>query len=277
MTITYDDYAELPGSPVETLDAKTGTLKATRSFVCDWLKRYDLRDYFFEYGQREYSYVANMFAVSCEMEPYLVTPSSREGAGTDRVLYDKAKLTVQYESLVAQTANPGDTGNVTGCDLYEEQLDTEIQYLMVPSGTLYWDSSQLEAIDEGQSPQKLVPYLNYNVTFHNATTIPSSFYTLVGTVNIANRVDLLTTVNLPGSLLYQGFSASRAMNYFGTAGWDISCKISRIMNESSNGWNKFWNPDEQEWGTLYDDSGTSVKIYDEADWSDLGIPPTPSP
>jgi hypothetical protein len=281
MAITYASYHEIPGSPTQSLDARTGQLTAERRFVCDWLDRFDLQDFLLGWAHREYEYYEGVYATGVSIAPYLDTPPEKESGDNNRVLYEKALVTVTYETMVGEPKS-GSTGggNVTGCDFCEQSCDIETQFVSYPSGTLYWGDGT--ALDDGQSPEKMFHIKNYQVVFHNAKTIPTSWDGLIGTVNIATyEMDIrgnLTDIAI-GNILFKGYSQRRSLNTFGTAGWDLTCSFAEIMNDiSSDAWNHFWNPDSCEWEPIYADPNETTQrvIYVEADWSDLGLPPTPS-
>jgi len=267
------DYQEMPGSPSEKLDARTGKNIATRTLQCDWADRYDVRDYLLGYANRAYLYDDNLFAMSCDIDPFDTPPMPDVGETTK---YVKAILKIRYESVIGSPKDgEASAGNITGTDFCEESIEVDTQVISVPSGDLFWSRNPDRVIDDGQAPEKVFSIVNYNVTFHNVKVIPTTFYTLIGTVNIAAyNVDKTGPISTEqGTLLYRGPSERRSVTTFGTAGWDVTLQFSKIMNGDDKGWNFFWDPKEQEWSPIIDSEENPVVFYEEADWSDLGIPP----
>ena len=266
------DYFEMPNSPTESYNAREGTMSATRIFKCAWEDRYTVRDYLFGYPAQQYEYYDDMWAVNCAIAPF-TTPPIAESALNKKAVYKVAILTVQYETITGYPAEQGES-NLTGAEFCSQNITLETQILNVTSGQLWWNEAKTSAVDDGESPEKLVPFKRYNITFHAVATIPAAFDSLAGTVNIAAYVtvkgkDDETTTSAAGTMLYHGYSMQRSLTGFGTAGWDITLSFT----ENINGWNYAWNPNTQAWSRVYDDAGDAIDLYTLADWTTIGLPP----
>jgi hypothetical protein len=276
MTITSTDYYEVPGSPKEQGDMRARTMSATRSFKVGWEKRYEFILYMFTYANRLYVHNTYMMANSWSIAPF--DEKVEEAAGQKYSEYDYASIDIEYEAVIGEPKDGSvSSGNVTGTDFCEEQVDIETQILQTTSGVLYWNQyPPRKAIDEGQAPDKLFSIKTYSVTFHNCLYIPDSFDELSGTVNNQQyEFKALEKTIIPEKLRYDGYSKSRSITTFGTAGWDITLTFAQILNGVDKTWNHFWNPDKQEWSRIYDKT-TPVNMYEPADWAPIGIPDTPS-
>ena len=271
------DYFEMPGSPTESYDHREGTLSATRIFKCAWEDRYAVRDRLFDAATQQYEYFDDLWAVSCKIDPF-TTPPIAESALNKKAVYQAAILTVQYETITGFPAEQSE-GNLTGAEFCSETIELETQLLNTTSGQLWWNTGKTSAVDDGQSPEKLVQFKKYSITFHRVTTIPTTFTSLAGTVNVAAFVTVHgiiddITITTTGNYLYNGYSEQRVITGFGTAGWDVTLSFTEILNgQTSNAWNYFWNPNTQAWSRVYDDAGSAVSIYTAADWTPLGLPP----
>lgn len=268
------DYYEAPGSPVENLDAETGTLTATRIFHCAWLDRYLVRNHLFSYQGRSYEYDTSIWATTCEISPYSGLPPISESAFNKRVTYEEAELRVGYKNLAG---NPKDgtagAGNISGTDFCEETLSTDLQYLSVSNKQLFWGAD--DPLDDGDTPVKLIPFRNYEITFHNIKNIPASWDSLLGTINTATYTSVfLSRTFAAHTLLFLGYKTSRASTTFGTAGWDATLSVAIHPND----WITYWNVDTADWANIYTEGEWVIPFYsyELADWSDLAIPATPT-
>jgi len=281
------DYTELAGSPTEevVLDSNgNATATATRVFQCDWLDRYGVRDLLlYGAGTRLYEYDSNLWARKAAIDPIGDAGFTAESALNKRALYTKAQVTVQYESVTGYEADGSAEGNVTGAALCEQTVTIDTQFLNL-SGNLWWDAAKTKAVQEGQTPERQVKIKRYQVVLHGATTIPDAFTTLVGTTNVANYYMVEDVLNggtkiggtRTGNYLYEGFTLARSITGFGTAGWDVTLNFAEILNGASvawNGWNKYYNPNTDEWSFVYDKTGTAQYFYPAADWTNLALPP----
>ena len=289
MAVVYD---EVGGSPSEetNVDYEAGRItgSATRIFNCAWADRYDVRDaLLLGAATRTYEYDSNLIAKKASIKPVgnRATPND---ALNHKVDYEKAEITVQYESLDAYEADSTSGTNYTGADLCEQEVTIDTQYLQLSSGKFYWNiSAPRKMLHEGQTPERLFAIKHYKITLHNFTTLPVEFDSLIGTINttsyklvheiIADKngtheFDRLYTRN--GNLLYLGYSINRSITGFGTAGWNLVLNFDEVMNGTTeNAWNHFYNPDTQTFVPIYDEAGNIVDIYEPADWTKLALPP----
>ena len=273
MPITIDSYDELPQSPVEVREQ--GKLTATRELSCDWGDRYDVMNFLFGWENRAYPYDTNAYAEAISIKPFPDTPPAPEGAGIDRVVYEKAQLSVTYKTMEGNvkdgTAAPG---NVTGMDFCSENLGTETQFLNLTANDVWWDAGKADALPDGQMPQKIIPYIAYNVTFHNIKNVHASLFSLVGSVNSGGYESTYLDETFGAEkLLYARINLTRSITTFGTAGWDVA--LTFMYHEAST-WQHVWNPDTQAWSRIYDGGGAEIDLFEVASFSDVEIPVTPS-
>ncbi len=243
-----ENYDELQGSPVET-DAVMD-FQATRVLRCAWADRLTLADqmltgYLVNLGAdcdgnvivsrmgQLYPYRDGIFADTCHIEPFSTDISAVNGNG-QFAGYSWAKVTVHYK--------PYSFDVITGNLLAEESVRVSTQVVHIPYAQLYWAGTPPVALNQGESPTKIIRVLEWSLSYRQLLVIPSCWLDATGNVNC----DEVTSPQLnrtfaPESLLYHGPEITRVVGESGRQYWNVTLSFSHLLDPAGGSTGISWN------------------------------------
>lgn len=240
-------YKELNGWPKEkwTQDAFT----AERLLICAW----DDRD----------EVVAEMAANGGQLYPYKPWMGARSvgasavGYGTMKGeaspglgYYDEAAVTVYYSTSAPTMVS-------TGGAYVSESIEPSAEYLQVDYEDFRWGSSSGTEAKPSEAPTKLIPGIDYILTFHRVMYIPDAANTLVDYCNAGPVSAYTLRRTFPAeTLLYRGYTASRDLGGGSSMTWKYSLRFSY----RPAGWNTFWRAETGTFEPIYHVNGSGRYI-----------------
>jgi hypothetical protein len=198
-------------------------------------------------GADKWPYLPSLACTSVEVEPH--GAMGLNGVGDWQNLgpyYEKAKLTVKYETLKYDEEN--DSNNPEDITFMTQELDYSCDILTVPM-----------KVGSGASAPTVnrhirLPLITYTITIPQVVTPPwNLFNSLVGMVN-----DSTLFGGEPGTVLFDGPKVSRTVTLLGSKAWQVVLKL--IYNR--HGWNKTLNPNTLVWENAKDKQSGNTPPYE---------------
>jgi hypothetical protein len=245
MTVSY---TEIAGSP-RNESATDNEFTATRELKLAWSDR---GTFIGEILGTAYPTVSAAKAVRVAFQPF----GGETGASETVAAYDHALATVEYSTNAI-------------VDNISESIEPSAEFITLPAENFRWDAADGDELTDDEAPGKLIRKLDYVLTRHNVTTVPSDVLSLVGYVN--NAAVSPTTSGISAwsfaaeTLLYTPPTMSRTIDSAGASKWKVTLRFSYQPWT----WNKFWRADTQAWSEIYVAGGAVYKNYPSGNFSTL--------
>lgn len=182
--------------------------------------------------------------------------------------YSFAEVVVTYRRRVFNVNDPS-SPDVT------ETLEPTYQFLTVPNTNLFWDDSQNEPLEPGDSPGLVVRMMNWRVRFANVgLPLPEEFFGDMGCCNNAGVKAYRLRDQFFGDeeLLYD----SPIIEILGTPGSDFDApetgsnvNLTLSFTWNVNGWNNFPKAGEG-FAPIYLEDGSQYKPYEPVSFNLFG-------
>jgi hypothetical protein len=243
-------HAEEPGYPIETANLKG--FEAIRMLRCAWSDRHTLMADLASLPDAQYPYMANSPAYCIGLRCVAGEGRVLDG-GDGKAAYDWAIIEAKYSTI-----NTGVYNNI----IVTENLSDWLEARPASATNLKWADDK--AVDPRDVPPLVVPGYEYTLTYHFLNAIPSTVWTLPGTVNSATYASKLLGVSWnAGYLLYVGGEHHASV----TSGGVVKYTVTQRARYSPFGWNNAFRPSDGTWGAIKKADGSAYKPYAEANWS----------
>ena len=241
------DYREMNGYPQESRDLTR--FSAVRKILCDWNDRTALRELFINHPGHLYPYASSMNArvVSVGITGY--GKIQQDDLGADLAWYEKAMLTVKYESPQYGDAQPYPAAISPALHddpsaSISETLEPYAEASKLDYEKFVWNDASALAYEE--SPVRLVYRLKYILTRHNLPFVPPTVMSMIGKINNAAVSPILMPyITFPAhTLLFEPATISITKLDNGDNGFDVTYR----MLYKEEGWRKYWRVDPDQTG-----------------------------
>lgn len=233
------DFHELDDSPQE--ERTRDGFAATRRIECAWEDRLTLRDELLPLIGLGHLYPHSPLIGARCVGVGSVGMGKQQmqdlgGNGGKIAKYEKAVLTVRYETPRADSARPVDPNSPSEQEAFSEELESTLEFMTLPANDLSWTADGSTPLTQEEAPGMPLHGFVYRYTRHNLTEPPIQLLQLRGAVNeeaIVSR--LLGLTFAPETLLMQEGQLSVGNDPTGAPRFAVSFS----MAHNANTWNKF--------------------------------------
>jgi len=288
------DYEIERGSPVEHISHDGASVEV--KYLCAWRDRITfvkemlgyvtgsslyLPDEYKGYDSSERLY--GLYAKAATIEPVGAIDQTTGN-------YTLARVTITYGKLDYDTPDTGEgpwppEGTPPEEMVFvSETLEPASEFMTLPRKGLYLGTGANKVSLENlnlEPPAKIIRMVEWVYTIHQYNRIPEFFFTLPGKVNDGYVHSRSLDITFPAETLLCGNpTLKREITTLGKTTWTITLRFTHRNAgtfDSPKGWNYFPRTDslgasgEITWEQIYDGSGTAVKIYEPADFTQVPL------
>jgi len=257
MSVTVD-YTEQKDSPEESISLDG--VQVVRTLQCAREDRILLTKQLLGYVSRGIIYPPDVYIPDGNVD--LAYVYAKHVSIRNIGKYEKAELTVTYQTLDYDTEGPGEGGGTT---YVSESFEAASEFATYDTDKLFWGTGKTDPLEPAAAISQVVRMVDWVYTIHHMLTFPAWIFDYVGKVNLYNVRSFAYGYTFPAETLLCGNpTANRSLTSDGLTAWTVTFRFSYKNNGpigSAYGWNHFPRP------SVTDSVGniTFARVYDEND------------
>jgi hypothetical protein len=157
-------------------------------------------------------------------------------------------------------------------NLFEESMDSSVEYRTTSNRTLWWDALHVtNPVERDESPGRLVQLRRWSYTIRGLPSLPTDLNTYNNTVNtVAMKSETYGETFPVGTVLYKAPHVTPTTGQAGEQRFDVTQEFHIRLEGSTTGtWNKAYRAGYVDLQTVYTGAGAEFKQYGEKNLNNL--------